>query len=235
MVDEHNRRRPGTKLAAPPLPACNAGPTMDTIVLLITFSAGALVVRCQEQLRRLMPRRALPLPDGVLVDRVLGLARLELPHGWRAANDLNEAASIEAMNAQHGRHVIVISDAVEDFVPEMTLYEHSLNTRAELTNSIRVTACSGPERRTVAGFESVQYEIEGFFHNTRVKYLHTTVAGRRAFHQILAWSTFSRYDRDAFNGLLSGFTEVPDLTTAASDVAPDACLHVVPVSQYEVH
>ena len=232
----HQSKQParrGTKLAAVHRPACNAGPSMDTIVFLITFSAGALVMRCQEQLRRLMPRRG--LPEGVLVDRVLGLARLELPQGWRAANDLNEAASIEAMNAQHGRHVIVISDSVEDFVPEMTLYEHSLNTRAELTNSIRVTACSGPERRTVAGFESVQYEIEGFFHSTRVKYLHTTVAGRRAFHQILAWSTFSRYDRQAFDGLLSGFTEGPDLTTAASELAPDACLHVVPVSQYEVH
>ena len=226
-------RQPGTKLAAVHPPVGDAGLRMDTIVLLITFSAGALVMRCQEQLRRLVPRRR--LPEGVLLDRVLGLARLELPLGWRAASDLNEAASIEAMNAQHGRHVIIISDAVEDFVPEMTLYEHSLNTRAELTNSIRVTACSGPERRTVAGFESVQYEIEGFFHNTRVKYLHTTVAGRRAFHQILAWSTVSRYDRNVFDGLLTGFTEVADLHTAVREVAPVSCPHVVPVSQYEVH
>jgi hypothetical protein len=207
---------------------------MDTIVLLITFSAGAVAMRCKEQFRRFFPVRGAG-SDTVLIDRVLGLARLELPKGWRAASDLNEAASIEAMNAQHGRHVIVISDAIEDFVPEMTLYEHSLNTRAELTNSIRVVACQGPERRTIDGFESVQYEIEGFFQHTRVKYLHTTIAGRRAFHQVLAWSTYSRYDRAAFDGLLSGFTEVPDLTTVTREIEPDSRPHVVPVSRYDVH
>ncbi len=68
------------------------------------------------------------------------------------------------------RHVIVISDAIEDFVPEMTVYEHSINTRAELTGSIRLVSCSGPERRTVGGFDAVQYQIEGFFQQTRVKY-----------------------------------------------------------------
>src|SRR5688572_10324772 len=99
---------------------------MDTIVLLITFSAGAFAMRCKEQFKRLLPARA--AKAGVLVDRVLGLARLELPDGWRAARDLNEAASIEAMNALHGRHVIIISDSLEDFVPEMTLFEHSVNT-----------------------------------------------------------------------------------------------------------
>jgi hypothetical protein len=205
---------------------------MDTIVLLITFSAGALAARCREQFMRLLPQRA--ASGSVLIDRVLGLARLELPDGWRAARDLNESASIEAMHAVFGRHVIIISDAVEDFGPEMTLYEHSVNTRAELTNSIRVTACHGPERRTIAGFESVQYEIEGFFHHTRVKYLHTTIAGRRAYHQVLAWATFSRYDRAAFDGLLDGFTELPDVETAAREVE-DTPHHVVPVSQYEVH
>ena len=207
---------------------------MDTIVLLITLSAGAVVTRCKEQFRRFFPARSVG-SDTVLIDRVLGLARLELPEGWRAASDLNEAASIEAINASHGRHVIVISDAVEDFVPEMTLYEHSLNTRAELTNSIRVIACKGPERRTIDGFESVQYEIEGFLQHTRVKYLHTTIAGRRAFHQVLAWSTYSRYDRAAFDGLLGGFTEVPDLTTVTREIEPDARPHIVPVSRYDVH
>ena len=89
----------GTELALPTTAACNAVPTMDTIVLLITFSAGAFAMRCKEQFRRLLPARA--AKGGVLVDRVLGLARLELPDGWRAARDLNEAASIEAMNPPH--------------------------------------------------------------------------------------------------------------------------------------
>jgi hypothetical protein len=206
---------------------------MDTIVLLITISAGALAVRYKEQLRRFVPKRR--LGSKVLIDRTLGLARLELPEGWRPARDLNETASIEAMHPPLGRHVIVISDSVEDFVPEMTMYEHSENTRTELTSSIRIISCSGPERRTIAGFESLQYEIEGFFQQTRVKYLHTTIAGNRAFHQVLAWATHSRYDRGAFEALLNGFTELPDPRSAARDVPAPAQLHVVPTSRYDVH
>jgi dihydrofolate reductase len=214
-------------------PACSGVRTMDTIVLLITFSAGMLAVRYKEHLRLFAPAPA--SGSRVLVDQVLGLSRLELPRGWRQARDLNETASIEAINALHGRHVIVISDAIEDFVPEMTVFEHSLNTRAELTNNIRLISCSGPDRRIVGGYESVQYEIEGFFQQTRIKYLHTTVAGRRAFHQVLAWSTCSRYDRAAFEDLLNGFAELTPGREAEELPTPTEPLQVIPHSQYDVH
>ena len=207
---------------------------MDTIVRLITLSAGALVIRCKAGLRRFVPTRQ--AGARVLIDQSLGLARLELPDGWRQAQDLNESASIEAVHSLLGRHVIVISDAIEDFVPEMTVYEHSVNTRAELTGSIRLISCTGPERRTVGGFPALQYEIEGFFQQTRIKYLHTTVAGPRAFHQVLAWATQSRYDRETFERLLNGFSEMPDLATAVKAALPPAePLHVMPVSRYDVH
>jgi hypothetical protein len=209
---------------------------MDTIVLLITLSAGALAVHYKERLREFVPRR--PGNARVLIDQSLGLAQLELPTGWRPAQDLNETASIEAIHALHGRHVIVISDAIEDFVPEMTVYEHSANTRNELTGSIKLISCSGPERRVVNGFDALQYEIEGFFQQTRIKYLHTTIAGRRAFHQILAWATYSRYDRECFDRLLNGFTELPDLATAAklpAPAMPAEPLQVIPVSRFDVH
>ncbi len=205
---------------------------MDTIVFLITISAGALAVRYKEALRRFVP--GAPPDSGVIVDRAFGLSKLELPDGWRAASDLNETASIEAMQPLYGRHLIVISDAIEDFVPDMTVFEHSENTRAELTSGIRLIACSGPERRVVDGFESLQYEIEGYFQQSRIKYLHTTIAGRRAFHQVLAWSTISRYDRPTFEGVLDGFAELPSLEAGAGEPAA-APHHVVPVSQFEVH
>jgi hypothetical protein len=206
---------------------------MDTIVFLITFSAGALVTRVKEGLRLFTPAR--PSASRVLVDQVLGLSRLELPEGWRQAQDLNETASIEAINALYGRHVIVISDAIEDFVPEMTVLEHSANTRAELSNNIRLISCSGPERRIVDGCESLQYEIEAFFQQTRVKYLHTTVAGRRAFHQVLAWATCSRYDRAAFERLLDGFTELATPADSERETTSADPVQVTPYSRYEVH
>jgi hypothetical protein len=207
---------------------------MDTIVFLITLSAGVLAVRYKERLRHFVPGRQ--ADSRALVDQSLGLARLELPDGWRQAQDLNETASIEAINSLHGRHVIVISDAIEDFVPEMTVYEHSVNTRSELTGNIQLISCSGPERRMIGGFDALQYEIEGFFQQTRIKYLHTTIAGHRAFHQVLAWATHSRYDRESFDRLLSGFSELPDVQTVIKAAPPSTVpLLVTPTSRYEVH
>jgi hypothetical protein len=208
---------------------------MDTIVLLITLSAGALAIHHKDRLRHLLPRRE--EDASVLTDRTLGLAGLTLPDGWRQAHDLNETAGIEAMHPALGRHAIVISDAVEDYAPDVTMLDHSSNTLKELTGSIQVLGCSGPERRQVGGFEAVQFEIEGYYHQTRVKYLHTTIAGKRAFHQVLAWSTISRYDRAAFETLLGGFRELPEPAAATPTPAPAAAgpIHVEPLSKYPVH
>jgi hypothetical protein len=146
---------------------------------------------------------------GTLVDQELGLARLQLPPGWRPAHDLNEGACIQAMHPLHGRHVIVISESLEDYALGVTLHEHAEVTRNLLTRGIRVMKVTGPKTRTIAGCEAVQYEIEGFHDNTWLKYLHTTIAGRRAFHQVIAWATQSRYQRAVFEALLDGFTELP--------------------------
>ena len=54
---------------------------MDTIVFLITLSAGALAVHYKERLRHFVPGRQ--ADPRALVDQSLGLARLELPEGWR--------------------------------------------------------------------------------------------------------------------------------------------------------
>ena len=55
----------------------------------------------------------------------------------------------------------------------------------------------------------MQFEIEGFHDNTWLKYLHTTVEGKRAFHQVIGWATQSRYSREVFEALLDGFAELP--------------------------
>ena len=144
-----------------------------------------------------------------LVDEELGFARLHLPAGWRAAHGLNEGACLQAIHPLRGRHVIVISESLEDYAIGVTVQEHAEITRNLLTRGIKVMKISGPEVRRVAGAEAVQFEIEGFHDNTWLKYLHTTVAGRRAFHQVIAWSTHSQYKREVFEAILDGFAELP--------------------------
>jgi len=177
---------------------------MHIIVALITVSFAVLY---RERLRYIARWR--PPAGRTLLDEEFRLARLRLPAGWRPARDLNEGAALQAINPLHGRHVIVISEALEDYALEVTVHEHARITLDLLTRGIRVTNVIGPQLRLISGSQAVQYEIEGFHDNTWVKYLHTTVAGRRAFHQIIAWATQSRYSRDVFESILDGFSEEP--------------------------
>ncbi|HET9262749.1 MAG TPA: hypothetical protein VFO14_06875 [Vicinamibacterales bacterium] len=177
---------------------------MHIIVALITVSFALLY---RERLRYIARWRR---PAGrSLIDDDLHLARLHLPAGWRPARDLNEGAGIQAINPLHGRHLIVISEALEDYALEVTVHEHARITLDLLTRGIKVKGITGPRHCIISGHEAVQYEVEGFHDNTWVKYLHTTIAGRRAFHQIIGWATQSRYNRELFESILDGFSEQP--------------------------
>jgi hypothetical protein len=130
--------------------------------------------------------------------------------------------------------VVIISEARDDFDPAMSIEQHSVDTRDTLTASLRVLTTCGPTRREVAGFEAIQYEIEAVHDFTRIRYLHTTIGGRRAFHQVIAWAPYSRYDRRVFEELLEGFRELfgPEPSLLVSKQLP---VHVVPTSSYNVH
>lgn len=177
---------------------------MDIIVALITVS---FIFAYRERLRHVS--RWVRPSGRTLVDDELRLAQLRLPAGWRAARDLNEGAGLQAINPLHGRHVIVISECLEDYAPGVTVDQHARITLDLLVRGIQVSRISDAHHRLIGGYDSVQYEIEGFHDNTWVKYLHTTIAGRRAFHQVIAWATQSRYNREVFEAVLEGFSEQP--------------------------
>ena len=177
---------------------------MSILVATLTVS---LFFLCRDRLRRVTQWYR---PAGrLLQDEELGLASLRLPPGWRATHGLNDGACLQALHPLHGRHVIVISESLEDYALSVSLHEHAEVTRNLLTRGIRVMKISGPDLRIVGGANAVQFEIEGFHDNTWLKYLHTTVEGKRAFHQVIAWATQSRYSREVFEALLDGFAELP--------------------------
>lgn len=198
---------------------------MDIFVALVTVS---FLILYRNRLRHVA--KWVHPAGQVLLDEELCLAQLRLPAGWRPARDLNEGAALQAVNPLYGRHVIVISEALEDYALGVTVEEHAKVTLALLVRGVHVTSIGEPEHRTIAGCAAVQYEIEGLHDNTWVKYLHTTIAGRRAFHQVIAWATQSRYDRDVFQKVLEGFSEQPG-PEAVRRAPPDGLTRLtIPVS-----
>ena len=115
----------------------------------------------------------------------------------------------------------------------MDLHEHSLRTRKTLGESVRILAMRGPEEREVGGFKAIQYELDASDDLTLLTYLHTTIEGHRAFHQVLAWATRSCFDRATFERLLDGFSETPG--PDPRPLAPISQVSVEPQSRYQVH
>jgi hypothetical protein len=170
----------------------------------------------------------------VLIDDE-GLARFDLPSGWAPAGAVNVEASLQICDHRRRRFAIVFSEAREDFERGMTLDAHSSSTRSQLTASLRVLDVRGPQYREVGGFPAVQYEIEGALNLGIFRYLHTTIEGARAFHQVLCWTKKSRFDRLQFERLLDAFSEVPGPAPAYGSVPSSAMITVEPTSAYDVH
>ena len=170
----------------------------------------------------------------VLDDSEVGLAQLNLPAGWMPATDLNDGSWLQAVDPLRNRYVMVISESREDFDTDMDVQEHSSRTRTALASSVQLLAVRGPQERQVAGFRAVQYELDALTDRTLVTYLHTTVDGHRAFHQVLSWATRSWFDRPTFEKLLDGFAERPgpDPRPRPTQETP---LEVAITSRYDVH
>jgi hypothetical protein len=180
---------------------------MDLVLLLITLIAGTLLIRWWPALRFVASFKA-PL-GGVLKDTEFNYAQVRLLPRWKPATLLNEGAALQATDPLGHRYLVVISESREDFDEFLDVGEHARLTLDRLIGSLQVLRFEGPQSTRVGGFPAVQYEIEGYHERTCVTYLHTTVAGDRAFHQVIAWATRSKYDRKVFEDLLDGFSEVP--------------------------
>ena len=211
---------------------------MELLVPLITLYVGLALIRrwsavpvTPTPFRR---AEAAAPATSVIRDTNLGLAQLQLPAGWRRAQALNEQAALQISDTTRQRFAVVISEAREDFDPTVDLSDHAARSLTQLSDSLRVLAINGPTERSVGGFRAVQFEVEGYDQGVRLVYLHTTIEGRRAIHQVLEWSTRSAYDRGVFDSLLDGFEELagPDPSYPA---APPVMVEVQAHSRYAFH
>jgi hypothetical protein len=211
---------------------------MELLVPLITLYVGLALIRRWSAAPAPAPtpfrRPEVEAVPSVIRDTNHGFAQLQLPVGWRRAQALNEQAAVQISDAARQRFAVVISEAREDFDPTVDLSDHAARSLTQLSDSLRVLAINGPTERLVGGFRAVQFEVEGYDQGVRLVYLHTTIEGRRAIHQVLEWSTRSTYDRAVFDLLLDGFEELPG-AEPNYPAAPPVMVQVETQSRYAFH
>lgn len=137
-----------------------------------------------------------------------GFAELMLPATWKRYRS-DRSGNPQARQANGARFVQIISECKGDFVEEVTLDGHSAITRQLLGENIRLLSMHGPTYRFVGRYAAVQYECDAVLNSVHLRFLHTTVDGDRAFHQIVCRSPRSQFDRAAFDRLLDNFRESP--------------------------
>jgi hypothetical protein len=207
---------------------------MELLVPLITLYVGLLLIRPLRSRSKPTSVRPPAPTTRLLRDAELGLAEITVPARWRATSSLNDQAGIQATDAVRQRFAVVISEAREDFDGSVDLSDHAGRTLAQLSDSLRLVAINGPFERTVNGCRALQFEVEGFHEGVRLVYLHTTIEGRRAYHQLLVWSTRSAYDRRVFDEVVDGFKET-DGPDPAMTPPPPVMLEAQVQSRYAYH
>lgn len=137
------------------------------------------------------------------------LSEITLPEGWKEQKGLNEKADIQAADSLNNNFMIVLSESKLDF-NEMTLDKHSEATRSILLKAIGNPVVEGPTRLTINGFPAVQYKITGSIDNLNPVYLHTTIETPKNFHQVLAWTLASKYEKNkpVLDKVIGSFKEV---------------------------
>lgn len=193
---------------------------MELLVPLITLYVALLLIRPLRTRSRTTAIRQQPTANRVLRDTETGLAEITLPVRWRAASKLNDQAALQATDPVRQRFAVVISEPREDFDVSVDLSDHAGRTLAQLADSLRLVAINGPTERTVKGCRALQFEVEGYHQGVRLMYLHTTIEGRRAYHQLLVWSTRSAYDLKLFNELVDGFEELAGAEPGLAPLPP---------------
>ena len=169
---------------------------------------------------------------GRLRDGEAGLVEMQLPAGWKATIIPESTATIQVSDRLRRRFVAVISDSRADFTSDFDLVQFHQITLSNVLRAGDILEIAETTASKVAGFEALQSEFVLVLGKRIVtKYLHTAIAGNRAFHQVIAWSGESTYDRSQFQRVLDGFREQPGPRPMSRSVLPPPPAG----SNYDVH
>lgn len=123
-----------------------------------------------------------------------GNSRLDVPEDWNELGNLNDAAEIQVGNKSKEQYLIVLTENKTDLT-DYTLRKHHQTTRAAMLKKMSDSSASEMAELTINGHPAFQDEISGTQENTPIVFLHTTIETDEGYHQILAWTMKSRWNK----------------------------------------
>ena len=146
-------------------------------------------------------------PGGEIISED-GHFKLKIPDHWKILQNLNDAAIMQVGNPMKEQYLIVITDMKEDF--DGSLSDHVSITSQNLISATHDTQISEPEHLEINGCHCIRYYITGTIERAKVKYIQTTIEGKKAFYQVLVWTVPSKSEEafEVFEQVLQSFREI---------------------------
>lgn len=119
-----------------------------------------------------------------------GTVTVTTPGDW-SKQDIHDEGDLELGNASEDCFFLLLSESRLDYAG--TLEEHSDDTRSMLLSGATNVKETGPRQMTINGQPAIQYTITATLDRLNLVYLHTTIQTPDKLHQIVAWTTASRY------------------------------------------
>ncbi len=126
-----------------------------------------------------------------------GSYTIEKPASWNEMDDLSDEADVQMGNELREAYLVVLTESKSDFVDGFDLQSFSDLVRSSLTDGTDAYTETGPEVIQINGMPAIRYEIDGEIDNLRLKYWHVCIDTGEDYHQVLAWSLPSRFERNA--------------------------------------
>ncbi len=135
--------------------------------------------------------------------------QVEVPSNWEVLQ-LNEEAQIQVGNLAQETYYIVIPEVKVD-LHGWNIDKHSKITLGNLLYLVDFPEIVGPRNININGYSGIQYEVHGANQGLNISYILTTVETPEHFHQILAWTLKSRFDKNkkVLKKAIESFQEIP--------------------------
>lgn len=122
-----------------------------------------------------------------------GQSQIIVPAGWKEAHGLNPRAALQAAKASDEMYIFILTRSRKDFkLPPEKFTDMTLQEFRQNLESPQVTA---PTRVNVNGLEAMRYEARGTVNGINGGYVSTIIVTPKNFHQIIAYTLGSSFDK----------------------------------------
>jgi len=138
-----------------------------------------------------------------------GQHQLSVPRGWKEDRSLHDKAEIQVADAPEEMYALVLTDG-KDSSAGMDISKYAEATREAFSKSLVSPQVGAPRWLSVNGASAIECEIRGSVQNLDVIYLHTVVETPKHYHQVMAWTLKSQWERnkDTLQAVTESFREL---------------------------